>query len=53
MQGVGRIAEIQLQNFKAFERFRARFTDDAFIVGPNNAGKSTLIAALRTAAHMT
>ena len=35
------------QNFKAFDRFTLRMNGDAFLVGPNNAGKSTLIAAIR------
>jgi predicted ATP-dependent endonuclease of OLD family len=46
------IHRLELQNFKAFERFSVTFSGDAFLVGPNNAGKSTLIAALRAAANM-
>lgn len=46
------ISAIYLQNFKAFERFRVTVKGDAFLVGPNNAGKSTVIAALRSVASM-
>jgi len=41
---------MDLHNFKAFARFTVHFRDQTFLVGPNNAGKSTLIAALRAAA---
>jgi hypothetical protein len=34
------------------ERFAVTFRDDPFLVGPNNAGKSTIIAALRACAAM-
>jgi hypothetical protein len=46
------LRRIDLENFKAFERFTIRFRGDAFLVGPNNAGKSTAIAALRVGASM-
>jgi AAA domain, putative AbiEii toxin, Type IV TA system len=46
------IERLELRNFKAFQRFSARFHGSAYVVGPNNAGKSTLIAALRVAALM-
>jgi hypothetical protein len=46
------IKELRLNNFKAFERFRVTFRGDAYLVGPNNAGKSTVIAALRSVANM-
>jgi AAA domain, putative AbiEii toxin, Type IV TA system len=46
------IKRLQLQHFKGFERFDIAFKDDNWLVGPNNAGKSTIIAALRTAAQM-
>jgi hypothetical protein len=45
--GGGRIARLQLSNFKAFESFTVTFSESALIVGPNNAGKSTLLSALR------
>lgn len=46
------IRRVELTSFKAFERFSATLRGDAFLAGPNNAGKSTLIAALRMATHM-
>lgn len=46
------ITRLKLRNFKAFENFSITFGDSAFLVGPNNAGKSTVIAALRAASHM-
>lgn len=47
-----RIQRLDLWNFKAFQRFTVRLGSSAFLVGPNNAGKSTLIAAARAAAGM-
>ena len=47
-----RIKQLELQNFKAFEMFKMTLGSNAFLVGPNNAGKSTLIAATRAAAGM-
>ena len=47
------LRRLELVNFKAFEKFRVDFRDDAFLVGPNNAGKSTVLAALRAGAYMT
>lgn len=46
------ITRLILDQFKAFERFTLHVRGDAFLAGPNNAGKSTLLAALRTAARM-
>jgi ABC-type multidrug transport system ATPase subunit len=46
------LRRIELTNFKAFERFTVHLRGDAFLVGPNNAGKSTLIAALRAGGNM-
>jgi hypothetical protein len=46
------IRRLDLFNFKAFKRFTVTFGDKAFLVGPNNAGKSTIMAALRLCAHM-
>ena len=50
--GMTRVQRLKLDNFKAFERFTTDFGSRAFLVGPNNAGKSTLISALRTTAYM-
>lgn len=46
------IKGVRLTNFKGFARYRITFAGDAFLVGPNNAGKSTVIAAIRAAANM-
>jgi hypothetical protein len=46
------LQEINLHNFKAFERFTITFGTDAFIVGANNAGKSTIISAVKACARM-
>lgn len=46
------IRSLSLKNFKAFENFRISFGGDGYLVGPNNAGKSTVIAALRSVANM-
>lgn len=46
------LARVRLRNFKAFEDFTMTMTGDAFIVGPNNAGKSTLISAIRLGASL-
>lgn len=46
------ISTLRLKHFKAFEDFTVRFPEDAILLGPNNAGKSTVIAALRAAASM-
>jgi recombinational DNA repair ATPase RecF len=46
------LRRLELFNFKAFDRFTLGFEGSSFIVGPNNAGKSTLIAAIRTCALM-
>ena len=46
------IHRLELHNFKAFERFSVRFPGDTYLAGPNNAGKSTIISALRACAYM-
>jgi predicted ATPase len=46
------VNRVTLSDFKAFDRFTLHVRGDAFLAGPNNAGKSTLIAALRAAAQM-
>jgi predicted ATPase len=52
MPGGARVSSLHLSNFKAFETFRINFPTNTLIVGPNNAGKSTVIAALRASARM-
>ncbi len=46
------IARLQLRNFKAFSNFVVTFGPESLLVGPNSAGKSTIIAALRASAQM-
>ncbi|MFE6359851.1 ATP-dependent endonuclease [Streptomyces sp. NPDC057806] len=40
---------MRLKNFKAFESFHISFRDSSLLVGPNSAGKSTILTALRLA----
>jgi energy-coupling factor transporter ATP-binding protein EcfA2 len=42
-----RITSVRFKNFKALRDFRLNLTDTNFLVGPNNAGKSTIIGAFR------
>jgi predicted ATP-dependent endonuclease of OLD family len=46
------IQRVELHGFRAFERFSLPLRGDSYLAGPNNAGKSTLIGALRVAAQM-
>ena len=46
------LRRIELESFKAFERLTATFGGSTFVVGPNNAGKSTLLSALRLASGL-
>lgn len=47
-----RLRRLDVRHFKAFEKFTLHLGPDAFLVGPNNAGKSTLISAVRAGAEM-
>jgi energy-coupling factor transporter ATP-binding protein EcfA2 len=52
-RGVVVLKDLVLSNFKAFEGFRLSLRPGLnLLVGPNNAGKSTLISALRASAAM-
>jgi predicted ATP-dependent endonuclease of OLD family len=46
------IKQLDLVNYKGFAKFSAFFSGSTYLVGPNNAGKSTLVHALRGCAHM-
>lgn len=46
------IRKLSLQSFKGFREYSVSFRDSAVVVGPNNAGKTTLISALKTAGLM-
>jgi hypothetical protein len=44
------LRQLALRNFKGFARFTVRFSANSVLIGPNNAGKSTIISALRLSA---
>jgi energy-coupling factor transporter ATP-binding protein EcfA2 len=46
------LKEVRIEHYKAFDRFTLTLGSKAFLVGPNNAGKSTLISAMRAASEM-
>ncbi len=46
------LVSLELRRFRAFERFTVTFGPTAILVGPNNAGKSTVVSALRSIAYM-
>lgn len=41
------LIELQLENYRGFQRHRMPFKATTIVVGPNNVGKSTLVEALR------
>jgi hypothetical protein len=43
------IQRLQLTNYRSFRNFAIQFSDSACLVGPNNAGKSTVLTAIRLA----
>src|SRR4051794_31613534 len=43
------LKQLRLVKFRAFKDFAVTFGDGAYLVGPNNAGKSTILTSLRTA----
>ena len=47
--GSNLLARLRLVNFRSFSDFTVTFGDGAYLVGPNNAGKSTILTAIRTA----
>lgn len=46
------LQKLELHHFRAFERFTVSFGPDAFLVGANNAGKTTIVTAARAVARM-
>ena len=42
-----RISSIKFTNFKALDNYSVSFGETNILVGPNNAGKSTIISAFR------
>lgn len=47
-----RITRVILKNYRCFENHTVLLKDVTLIIGPNNAGKSTVIEALRLVAHV-
>ncbi|MFF4468686.1 ATP-dependent endonuclease [Streptomyces sp. NPDC001599] len=45
------LKKLRLNHFKGFAEFEINFGQEVVLVGPNNAGKSTIISALRLAAE--
>jgi len=45
----GHLKQLRLVRFRSFEDFTVSFGSGALLVGPNNAGKSTLLTAIRLA----
>lgn len=45
--GTGMLKNLQLTNFRTFKQFTLHFGNGAYLVGPNNAGKTTILMALR------
>lgn len=45
-----RIVSVRFQNYKALRDFQIRLKDTNVLVGPNNAGKSTIVGAFRALA---
>jgi predicted ATPase len=43
------LSKLRLVNFRSFRDFTVTFESGVYLVGPNNAGKSTILTALRTA----
>lgn len=43
------LKSLRLVKFRAFSDFTISFGEGAYLVGPNNAGKSTILTAIRTA----
>src|ERR1700712_3659860 len=47
-----KIVTLRLHRYKGFREYRLRLKDNSILVGPNNAGKSTIISALRLCASL-
>jgi predicted ATPase len=45
-----RVVSVRFRNYKALEDFQIRLKDTNILVGPNNAGKSTIVGAFRALA---
>src|SRR6266446_2558948 len=49
---VVRLTSIDLRHFKGFKGFSVSFGDLAVLIGPNNAGKTSVVGALAATSHM-
>jgi hypothetical protein len=47
-----RLSAVELHRFKGFRDFTVSFGELAVLIGPNNAGKSSVVGALTAASHM-
>jgi AAA15 family ATPase/GTPase len=47
------LKELELENYRCFDKHKVSFKDTSIIVGQNNAGKSTIIEALRLVSIVT
>jgi predicted ATPase len=47
-----RLTSVELHRFKGFREFTLSFGDLAVLIGPNNAGKSSVVGALAATSHM-
>jgi predicted ATPase len=46
------LERVEIENYKAFRRYELALGSRVLLIGPNNAGKSTLVSALRLIAHL-
>jgi len=47
-----RVSAVELHRFKGFHEFTVSLGELAVLIGPNNAGKSSVVGALAAASHM-
>ncbi|MGY1708328.1 ATP-dependent nuclease [Geodermatophilus sp. SYSU D00758] len=46
------LKQLRLVRYKGFEDYRVNFPDHTILVGPNNAGKSTVVGAVRLCSYL-
>jgi predicted ATP-dependent endonuclease of OLD family len=46
------LSKLRLTNFRAFKDFTIHFKGSAYLVGPNNAGKTTVLTSIRIASAL-
>jgi ABC-type hemin transport system ATPase subunit len=47
LRGASMIRSLQLTNYRGFDSFRVSCDKTSLLIGPNNAGKSTILTVLR------